>query len=64
MINEIKEDIKDIRCRVEGTLNTLKDGKEIVTYDKLLGIRDKMARLAIKIENLSKKDNNENNNNK
>jgi len=58
MINEIKEDIKDIRCRVEGTLNTLKDGKEIVTYDKLLGIRDKLARLAQKIEKLNEKDNN------
>jgi len=64
MINEIKEDIINIRCKVESSINVLKDGKQIVTYEKLLGIRDKMARLAIKIENLSKKDNSENNNNK
>ena len=64
MIEEIKEDIKNIRCKVESAINILKDGKQIVTYEKLLGIKDKMARLAIKIENLSKKDNSENDNNK
>ena len=59
MINEIKEDIKNIRCKVESAINILKDGKQIVTYEKLLGIKDKLARLAQKIEKL-----NENNNNK
>jgi len=53
MNEEIKEDIKNIRCKVESAINILKDGKQIVTYEKLLGIKDKMARLAVKVEKLS-----------
>jgi len=53
MNDEIKEDIKNIRCKVESAINILKDGKQIVTYEKLLGIKDKMARLAVKVEKLS-----------
>ena len=52
MNEEIKEDIKSIRCKVESAINILKDGKQIVTYEKLLGIRDKLARLAQKIEKI------------
>ena len=58
MNEEIKEDIKSIRCKVESAINILKDGKQIVTYEKLLGIRDKLARLSQKVEKLSENDNN------
>ena len=56
---ELKEDVKNIRCKVESAINIIKDGNQVVAYEKLLGIRDLMNRLATKVEKMSENNNNE-----
>ena len=54
-INELKEEVKDIWCKIESTINVLKDGKTIVAYERLLGVRDKLNRLLLVINSLEEK---------
>ena len=44
------EQVRNIRCKVESAINVLKDGKTIVTYERLLGIKDLLNRLAVTLE--------------
>ena len=55
MDNEIiLEDVRDVRIKLESAINLLKDGKTIVTYERLLGIKDKLNRLMIKLDDNKK----------
>lgn len=56
-MSEKQEKIRHIRCKVESTINTLKDGKTIVAYERLLGVKDLLNRFAISLE---KEEENEN----
>ena len=49
-MTETEERVRHIRCKVESTINILKDGKTIVSYERLLGVKDLLNRLAIYLE--------------
>ena len=55
------EKVRYIRCKLESAINLLKDGKTIVAYERFLGIKDLLNRLAITLteeKNENNKDSN------
>jgi len=58
-MTDTPEQVRHIRCKLESAINMLKDGKTIVAYERFLGIKDLLNRLAISLEegnNENKKD--------
>ncbi len=46
---EIKKEVTELRIKVAGTLNILRRSPVILTYNKLLGIGQKLEQLAMKV---------------
>jgi len=54
----IKTEIKDILIKLEETNYLLKDGKQILAYNKVNGIKEKLRLLYKKLENKSEENQN------
>ena len=48
---EVSKEVRDIMAKVQGAMNLLKEGKQVLVNNKLLGIQQK---LNILLSNLSK----------
>jgi len=40
---DMEKEVKDIMARVEGTINILRSSPEILSYNKLLGLHQRLA---------------------
>lgn len=50
-ILEIKKEVRDTLAKVQGALNLLRDGKQVLVNNKLLGIQQKLSSFLSKLEN-------------
>lgn len=54
-IDEVSKEVKDVMAKVQGAINLLKDGKQVLVNNKLLGIQQKLNSLLLRLEKLSDK---------
>jgi hypothetical protein len=47
---DVSKEIKDTMAKVQGAINLLKDGKQVLVNNKLLGIQQKLNTLLLNLE--------------
>jgi hypothetical protein len=47
---QIQEELRAVLTKIEGSIRMLVDGKQVPTYHKLIGIRDKVGHLIQKLD--------------
>jgi hypothetical protein len=63
VIDDLNTETQETLIKIDEAVNLIKDGKEVLAYNKMLGIRQKIGTV-LQMSNLAKKVLNENNQDK